>query len=317
MPIRNEADFIERSLGAVLNQDYPPEKLDVLIADGMSDDDTVNIIESMPGSERVQVIPNPERIQSYGLNHAIPLATGAFVIRIDGHTIIEPDYVRQCVLTLLETGADNVGGAMDPVGITPVGKAIAVAGKSAFAVPSVFHVSEIPQYTDTVYLGAWPRRVFDEVGLFNTDLAFNEDYEFNYRIRANGGKIYFNPAIKSSYYSRQTWHSLARQYYRYGRGKVQTLRRHPASLRLRQTIAPLFVGGLVIGPILAMILRAARWFYVGTVFLYGLLGLIFARRAALVSEDNIGVWRVMLVFVVMHVAWGAGFWREAIRPGRL
>jgi len=317
MPVRNEADFIARSLGAVLNQDYPPDKLDVLVADGMSDDDTVAIIESLPGAERVRVIPNPERIQSYGLNRMIPLATGEIIVRVDGHTIIAPDYVRQCVLTLQDTGADNVGGAMDPVGISSVGKAIAIAGKSPFAVPSVFHVSQTPQYTDTVYLGAWPRRVFETVGLFNTELPANQDYEFNYRIRANGGKIYFNPAIRSHYYSRQTWAHLWRQYHRYGRGKIQTLKQHPQSLQPRQVVAPLFVLGLVTGPMLGWFSRVFLWLYVSVILLYIVLGSVFALRAAHHHEENMAVWRVLMVFVIMHISWGLGFWREIIRPGKL
>jgi len=317
MPIRNEEDFIERSLGAVLNQDYPPDKVYILIADGMSDDRTVEIIESMPGSERVRIIENPERIQSHGLNRIIPLAKGDYVIRIDGHTIIEPDYIRQCVKTLQETDAANVGGAMDPVGLTPAGKAISAAGKSPFAVPSVFHVSKTPQYTDTVYLGAWKREVFDDVGLFSTDVGVNEDYEFNYRTRANGGKIYFNPAIKSTYYSRQTWSHLARQYYRYGRSKIKTLKKYPESLRPRQMVAPLFVAGLIVGLILPFISPILGWFYMGVIILYIVLGLFFAIRIAIASDERASIWRIMLVFIIMHITWGLGFWRELIKPAPL
>ncbi len=317
MPIRNEEDFIERSLGAVLKQEYPPDKIEVLIADGLSDDGTVNVIESLPGAERVRIISNPEHIQSHGLNRLIPLAKGDYVIRIDGHTIIAPDYVRRCVDTLQETGAENVGGAMDPVGITPSGKAISAAGKSPFAVPSAFHVSSTPQYTDTVYLGAWPRTVFDEVGVFSTDVGVNEDYEFNYRIRAHGGKIYYNPAIKSTYYGRQTWSHLARQYYRYGRSKIKTLRKHPESLRPRQAMAPLFVAGLVIGLPLIILIPLLGWLYFGVILLYGILSLIFALRVAASNPGNIPVWRVMLTFVIMHITWGIGFWRELIQPAPL
>ena len=317
MPIRNEEDFIARSLGAVLNQDYPSDRLDVLIADGMSDDRTIEIIQSLAGAERVQIIPNPERIQSHGLNRIIPFAKGDYIVRIDGHTIIEPDYVKQCVKTLQETGADNVGGAMDPVGITLSGKAISAAGKSPFAVPSVFHVSKTPQYTDTVYMGAWKREVFNKVGLFSTDVGVNEDYEFNFRIRANGGKIYYNPAIKSTYYSRQSWSNLARQYYRYGRSKIKTLRKHPESLRPRQMVAPLFVAGLPGGIILSLIIKSLLWVYLGVIILYLILSLIFALRTISDSDESVPFWRVMFVFYVMHLTWGYGFWRELIKRNDL
>lgn len=309
MPVRNEADFIARSLGAVLAQDYPPDCIEVLVADGRSTDDTLVLIRALPGAERVRIVDNPERIQAHGLNRAIPLARGEIIIRVDGHTIIAPDYVRQCVEALRRTGADSVGGGMDPVGITPTGRAIAAAGKSAFGVPTAFHVSDQAQYTDTVYMGAWPRGVFERVGLFRTDVGVNEDYELNYRIRAAGGRIYFEPAIRSQYYARQSFAALARQYFRYGRGRVRTLRLHPESLRARQVVAPAFVAGLILGPWHPR----PRPLWIICIVLYGLLNGFFSLRAVR-RVEGAAVWRVKLVFLTMHLAWGAGFWRELLRP---
>jgi succinoglycan biosynthesis protein ExoA len=316
MPVYNEEHFIERSLGAVLAQDYPAERIEILIADGMSTDRTIAVIQSLSGSERVRIIPNPERIQSHGLNKLVREAKGEYIIRLDGHTIIEPNYVAECVRLLQETDADNVGGAMDPVGITEFGRAIAAAGKSPFAVPTAFHVSGTPQYTDTVYMGAWQRRVFDRLDGFSTTVGVNEDYEFNYRIRESGGKIYFSPTIKSTYYSRQTLRHLARQYYRYGRSKVKTLRKHPTSLKLRQTVAPIFVVGLFGGYLLGFVKRIFLVIWFAAVLLYFALNAMFAVRVAK-RHEQVSIWRVMLVFFIMHVTWGIGFWRELIRPADL
>ena len=307
LPIRNERAFIERSLGAVLAQDYPADRMEILIADGMSDDDTRAIIAALPGAERVRIIDNPRRIQSAGLNAAIAQATGDILVRVDGHTLIAPDYVRQCVAALQATGADNVGGAMDPVGLTATGVAIAAAGKSPFAVPTAFHVSQQSQFTDTVYLGAWPRRVFERVGGFNEHVGVNEDYELNYRIRASGGTIYFSPAIRSVYYGRQTFPDLARQYYRYGRSKVKTLREHPASLRPRQLVAPLFVAGLVGGLPFSAISDTLRRLWLAGQLAYLAANLVFSFKAAARVEFQ-AAWRLPLVFLTIHLAWGFGFW---------
>ena len=315
MPVRNEAAFIARSLGAVLAQDYPPDQLEVLIADGMSTDDTLSIIRAMPGSERVRIIPNPARKQAEGLNAAIPLARGEIIVRVDGHTIIAPDYVTACVSTLQHTGAANVGGAMDPVGITPVGKAIAAAGKSPFAVPTAFHVSDRAQYTDTVYMGAWRRELFETIGLYNPATTPNEDYELNVRIRQAGGRIYLSPAIRSQYYGRQTLAALARQYYAYGIGKTQTLRQHPRSVRPRHLIAPLFTAGLVIGGLLALLHPVLLALWLAGICAYVALNLLFSLRTA----RRIGLsaaWRLPLVFATIHLAWGAGFWAGLLRPRR-
>jgi glycosyltransferase involved in cell wall biosynthesis len=316
MPIRNESAFIARSLGAVLAQEYPSELMEILVADGMSDDDTRQIIAAMPGAERVCVFDNPRRIQSAGLNEAIRQAKGDIIVRVDGHTIIAPDYVRQCVDALRATGADNVGGAMDPVGLTDTGKAIAAAGKSPFAVPTAFHVSATPQFTDTVYMGAWPRAVFEKVGFFREDFIANEDYEHNVRIRAAGGKIFFSPQIRSVYYGRQTLLALAHQYYRYGKSKVGTLREHPSSIRPRQLVAPLFVAGLIAGvPLswLSSLLRALWW---AGLLAYGVANLLFSWKAAVRLEPQIA-WRVPLAFFTVHLAWGIGFWVELLKIDRI
>jgi glycosyltransferase involved in cell wall biosynthesis len=312
VPVRNEEAFIARCLGAVLGQDYPPDRMEIMVVDGMSDDATIAVIGTLPVASRVRVLRNPGRIQSAGLNLGIQEARGEIIVRVDGHTIIAPDYVRRCVMVLQETGAWNVGGAMDPEGITAMGRAIAAAGKSAFAVPSAFHVSRAAGFTDTVYLGAWPRWVFEKVGLFRTDVGVNEDYEMNVRIRQAGGGVYFSPAIRSTYFGRQTLDALFRQYYRYGQSKVRTLRRHPTSLRPRQIVAPAFVAWTVVGAPLALIAPHVAMLYGATALAYGAASLFFSLRL----RSRLGwrdMWRLPIVFATIHAAWGCGFWYRLLR----
>jgi glycosyltransferase involved in cell wall biosynthesis len=279
----------------------------VIIADGMSDDGTPDIIRAMPGAEEVIILPNPRRRQAAGLNLAIQRATGEVIVRVDGHTVIAGDYIAQCVAALIASGAQNVGGGMHPVGITPMGKAIAAAGRSAFAVPTAFHTSDRAQFTDTVYLGAWWKTTFDQIGLFDEDAPPNEDYDLNYRIRAAGGRVYLTPDIRSVYYGRQTLPALVRQYFNYGVGKVKTLRRHPASLRPRHLVAPAFVAALVLGAVAALLhpLLAAAW--LAMLVLYAAVNAFFSMRAA--GGAGLGVLlRLPIVFFAIHAAWGAGFW---------
>lgn len=312
MPIRNEAQFITCSLGAVLAQDYPAEKLEVLVTDGMSTDGTLDIIREMAGAERVRVVPNAKLKQASGLNLAIPQARGTVVIRVDGHTIIALDYVRECVRALAETGAANVGGPMDPVGTTPMGKAIAAAGKSAFAVPTSFHVSDQAQFTDTVYMGAWPKTIFEQVGLYNEIATTNEDYELNYRIRMAGGKIYLSPRIRSQYFGRQTLRALARQYFSYGVGKVEVLQRHPKSLKPRHVVAPAFVLGATAGAVLALVHPVFLALWILGLGAYAALNVLFSVKVA--RQAGMGLLgRLPLVFLTIHLVWGVGFWVAAGR----
>ena len=316
LPVRNEAAFIARCLGAVLAQDYPADRLEVLVADGESEDGTPDLIRALPGDERVRIVPNPARIQAAGLNLLIREAQGDILVRVDGHTLIAPDYVRACVNALRETGAWNVGGPMRPEGTTPMGRAIAAAGMSPFAVPSAFHVSAAAAFTDTVYLGAWPRWVFDRVGGYNEHVGVNEDYELNVRIRKAGGTVYLTPAIQSVYYGRQTLGALGRQYRRYGQSKVKTLSAHPNSVRPRHLVAPALVAALATGFPLAVFLRPIR-------FLTALLVLAYSAATLLASLDAASKsgWallpRLPAVFATMHLSWGAGFWMGLVREGAL
>lgn len=307
MPVRNEEAVIARSLGAVLTQTYPPELIEIIVADGLSSDRTLEIIKMLPGKDRVSVISNPRRLQAAGLNAAIRGARGDIIVRVDGHTIVEPDYIHQCVGALQETGAANVGGPMNPLGITPMGKAIAGATKMPFAIPSAFHISARGQYTDTVYLGAWPHWVLDAVGGFDESLPVNEDYELNYRIRQGGGQIYLCPAIRSHYVGRQTLSALARQYFNYGKGKTSTLKKYASSLRLRQLVAPCFVGVLIGGLPLSVVAPLVAWPWLAILLTYLAANLGFS----LVTASRIGyrlLWRIPLVFMTIHFAWGVGFW---------
>ena len=307
MPVRNEEAFIAHSLGAVLTQDYPPEFTEILIADGASEDQTVAIIQSLPDAERIRIIPNLQRTQAAGLNLAIKQAKGDIIVRVDGHTIIAPDYLRQCVAALQETTACNVGGSINPVGITRMGLAIASATRQPFAVPGPFHRCPQAQYADTVYLGAWPRWVFQQIGGFDERLAPNEDYELNYRLRQAGGKIYLSPTIRSDYFGRQTLRALARQYFHYGKAKISTLKKHPASLRLRQIVAPGFLGALVTSLPCALFTPSLLVCSLLILAAYLAANLIFSLSAARQAGYNL-IWRISLAFCIIHLAWGAGFW---------
>ncbi len=312
LPIRNEERHIRTCLRAVLAQDYPADRMEILVVDGLSTDGTREIVTAVAEEDpRVRLLDNPRRIVSTALNIGLRHARGDVIIRVDGHTVLEPDYVSQCVRHLAETGADNVGGPMRSVGTTYVGRAIAMATSHPFGVgDSRFHYSQVPQYVDTVYLGAYRREVFDRVGGFNEDLVRNQDYEFNYRLRQAGGRIFFTPAIRSRYYGRQTLRALAGQYFQYGGWKAQVVRRDPASTRPRHLVAPAFVLTLVAGIALA-VAGWGRW-----LFSLPLAALLLAYgSASLVSSLSVAQrhgWHHLpvlpLVFATLHVSWGLGFW---------
>lgn len=310
MPIRNEADFIERSLGAVLAQDYPRDCFEVLIADGMSTDSTREIIRRVAGDYpeiSLHILDNPRQIVPTGFNAALAQARGEVIVRVDGHTIIVPDYLRECALALERSGADNVGGKMNAVGASPFGQAVALATSSPFGVGgALFHYSDQEELVDTVYMGAWRREVFERLGFFDEELVRNQDDEFNYRLRAAEGKILLSPAIRSKYFNRSSIRALWRQYYQYGFYKVRVLQKHPAQMQPRQFVPPLFALGLLLGAMLAPLSKPLRRLWTAGLAAYGL-----ANVAASVKLARANGWqhfkRLPLVFFILHFSYGLGF----------
>lgn len=228
MPCLNEEAYIEACIRSVFAQDYPKDRIEILVADGMSMDKTREILDRLREEDpRIAVIDNPARIQAAGLNAAIRQSKGEVVIRMDVHAEYASDYVRRCVEVLEETGADNVGGAQRPKAKTLFQKALCAALESPLGVGgSKYRSGDNEGFVDTIFLGAFRRRILQKVGLYDPKAFTNEDAELNQRILEQGGKLYLSKRIVVHYFPRDSFRSLARQYYRYGKGRARTLVKH-------------------------------------------------------------------------------------------
>lgn len=308
LPIRNEAAFIERSLGSVLAQDWPAKQMEVLVADGMSDDDTRAIVRRVADAHpahRVRIIDNPGRIVPTGFNRALAAARGDVIVRVDGHCEIDSTYVRRCVEVLDETGASNVGGLQNAVGSGLVPTAIALATSSPFGVGGArFHYATRAQWVDTVYLGAWPRSIFNEVGGFDEELVRNQDDELNFRIRQSGGRIWLDPSIRSVYFGRASFKKLWRQYYQYGLYKVRVIQKRGGVASWRHLVPATFVVGLIALGALSLLTGDARWALAiaGPYAAVNLLASLWTARKAWTTLPLLP-----LVFFILHASYGAGF----------
>lgn len=308
LPIRNEGRFIASTLGAVLSQDYPHNLLEIVVADGESTDDTRQVITKLAnGSDiPVTIVNNPGRIVPTGFNLALRASRGDIIVRVDGHTIISPNYVRACVHALQRTGAANVGGRMDPVGTNSFGKAVAIATTSPFGVGgSRFHYYRGEAWVDTVYMGAWPRAVFDEIGMFDEEQVRNQDDEFNYRLVSRGGRILLSPEITSTYYNRGTPRTLWRQYLQYGYWKVRVMQKHPRQMSARQFVPAAFVLALLISGLAAIVWQPAALMLAGVLAAYIGSSLVAALLAS--SREPGMIPLVMLAFGSAHLSYGSGF----------
>jgi GT2 family glycosyltransferase len=238
-------------------------------------------------------------------------AGGEIILRMDAHAIPEPDYVDQCVRVMERSGCEGVGGGWKilPGGKGVIARAIAAAVASPFASGGVrYRVGGKPGEVDTVPFAAFHRKTFKRVGFFNEQVPVNEDYEFNYRVRAAGGKIYFSPAIQSRYIARGGIRALARQYFLYGRQKAVMISFHPRSLRIRQIIPAMLLPSLAALAVGAVIFRPLAILLALEILAYGAAAVVFALREAVTRRDAAVFAVLPPVFACIHLTWGAGFW---------
>ena len=247
--VRDEEANVARCLRQILGQDYPHERLEVIVADGMSTDRTRQVAETFGGDDvKIRILANPAFGPAQGLNLAIGAASGSVIVRIDARTVIGRDYVRRCVETLIATGADNVGGVQRPLPSSGglVRRAIELAMSHPFGVGGAeFRRGRRSGDVDTVYLGCFRREVFERVGLFD-EAVVSEDSDINYRIRRGGGRVYLNADIVAYYDTRENFRDFWWLYVRYGRRKAGFLLKHRRLAAARQVALASFVGCLAV-----------------------------------------------------------------------
>jgi len=322
MPVRNEARFIERSLAGVLAQDYPADRMEVLVVDGMSTDDTREVVQRV--AERtaeaapVQILDNPSRVVPAALNIGIERAAGDVVVRVDGHCELQADYVSRCVELLRETGADNVGGLQVGVGDGVVGRATALAANSPFGTGgAAFRTSERAGWAETVYLGAYPREVFGLIGGFDEEMVRNQDDELNFRLVQAGGRIWLDPSIRCTYHSRERLGAFWRQYYQYGTYKVRLMQKGGALPAWRHAGPPALVLAAAGSLVLAVATRRPAW-TAAVLGPYAVANLVASLAAA--RRDPRALPALPPAYACIHFGYGLGFlagaWRWRRHFGR-
>lgn len=310
IPCRNEGAEIRRFITEVFRQELRPDwELEVLVSDGLSDDGSRDRLEELSASEpRLRVLDNRARTTPHALNLAIRHARGDVLVRMDVHTSYAPDYVLRCVETLLESGADCVGGPWVPRGDGPVSRAITLS----FASPWVSgggkaHDPDYEGPVDTVYLGCWRSDAFHRFGLFDETLTRAQDSEMNLRIWRQGGTVWQDPKIRSWYRPRNSLDRLFRQYAQYGYWKVATLRKHRAPASLRQLAPGVFLGSLLFLGVLAPFSTPAFWSLVALVWSYLAGSALFTLQLWKRSGDRRIAARLPLVFACFHFGYGYGY----------
>jgi succinoglycan biosynthesis protein ExoA len=311
MPVLDEERHLAAAVTGVLNQEYRGE-LELVLALGPSRDGTDEIATALAaGDSRIRLVENPSGRTPDALNAAIKAARHDLIVRVDGHGVLSPGYIRVAVDEIRRTGAANVGGIMRAVGETDFECAVATAMTSRFGIGAApFHLGGPAGPADSVYLGVFRREVLDRLGGYDEHFARAQDWELNHRIRASGETVWFTPDLVVTYRPRSGLRALAGQFFRTGQWRREVIRRHPGTATLRYVAAPMVTASVGAGAFAGVLsaLGGPRWLALGWLAPAGYLagtvsvGLIEGRQLPWRSR----AW-LPAVLAVMHLTWGAGF----------
>lgn len=285
------------------------DRIEVLIADGMSDDGTFEfLLDWASQATNRSVYRNPGRIVPTGMNILIPKSKGEVIIRVDGHCVIAPDYVSNCVHHLNKDEVDGVGGPMLTIGEDLISQVTAFAMSSKFGVGNSSFRTEsgVTKLADTVPFPAYTRAIIEKVGLYDEELVRNQDDEYNYRIREAGGKILLAEDVKSEYYSRGSLSKLWKQYFHYGFWKVRVLQKHPRQMSPRQFVPLAFVLALIFALIMSFMVPWG-WKALPALLIAYLLANVTASIVATTCQEFDKFLLLPIAFAIIHLSYGSGF----------
>lgn len=302
LPVLNEESHLEAAVSSILSQKYLGS-IEVILALGPSRDRTHEVaLQLSQRDSRVVIVDNPSGRTAAGLNLALNASRNPVVVRVDGHAQIPEDYLSLVVEILKETGAVNVGGVMAAIGTTAFERAVAGAMRSPLGVgTSRFHTGGKAGEVDTVYLGAFRREALIAVGGFDERFTRAQDWELNFRLRENGGLIYFDPRLHVTYRPRSNVKALAKQYFEYGRWRRVVSRRHSGTINLRYLAPPVALIGFASSLLLGIVLSSI--FYLPASMYLAFVAVASLRIASSATEFLL----LLIVIPTMHFSWGAGF----------
>ena len=317
LPIRNEAGFIARTIKYVQEQDYPGDKLEILVVVGDSDDNTAEIVKDIASRDsRVRYLTNPKLLSSSARNIGAKAATGEIITYIDGHTYIDNDQLLKSIASLMEEKKVAVLSRpqfLDTPENTIFQKAVSLARKAPLGhgLDSTIY-SDKDMYVNPASSGAsYRREVFETVGYFDEQFDASEDYEFNYRISQAGHKAFTSLKLAVYYYPRQSLKALFKQMTRYGRGRMRLARKHPGTLGLGTLIPPIFTLGLLGLPI-ALLLSSWPGYLCSAGYLIYVLAVLLSATTIAIRSGIKYLFLTPPIFLAVHLGLGFGFLLELL-----
>lgn len=332
---RNEEKYISSCLDSIIANNYPKDKLEVLVVDGMSEDGTRKIVEKYEKENSfIRMVNNFKKHIPFASNEGIKNSNGVLVMRMSAHAMYEKEYIRKCVDASQKYDADNIVGVWKilPRGNGLSEKASALALSSSFGVGKAKYRTRLSdkkkvEYVDTGAYGCYKKSVFKKVGLFNENLIRGEDMEFNLRLKKAGGKTILVPDAIVYYYARTDFKSFSKHNFINGVWAILPFKYSTVLPVSSRHLIPLaFVLSLIISAGLIYFLPVMLWLFIVIFSFYSLINIYFSVRIA-IQKNNLGYLFLMpLTFASLHLCYGLGsvwgllkviisrkFWRN-VRP---
>jgi GT2 family glycosyltransferase len=209
-----------------------------------------------------------------------------------------------------------VGGAWDVVGDSPAGKSIALAQSTPIGVGgNSYRNGTRAGYADTIVYGAYRRDVFARHGMLDEEMVRDQDDELNIRLLAAGERLWFDPRIRIRYYGRGSYPHLWRQYYQYGFWKVRLWQKVGRLGSWRQLAPMAFVAGGAAAALALPLGGTAT--HLGAAY-WSLYASVVGLGALTAARQDLARWPgVAAAVVILHAAYGLGFWEGLFRFGLL
>ncbi len=319
IPVFNEEKYIIGCINSVLSFTVPDNvALEILIADGRSTDKTVSLIqENYQAYKNISIIDNPEKYQANGINRALKVSNGDFIMRLDAHAIYPVDYLVRCFENAENTGAENTGGIV----ITLKGGDNFEAGlvqamtTHKFGVgDSAFRTEETQGFVDTVPFGFFKREVFEKIGFLDERLVRCQDYEFNRRIGASGGKLWLDSRIQIQYFNQPTLKKFySKQFYKEAPYNPYMWYLAPYSFAIRHAVTGVFSSGIILGTILSFFVAPVKYLFLGVLALYFLLAVLSALQQSIRYKQPLYIIFLPLSFFLYHFIHGLGIIKGVLR----
>lgn len=307
IPCRNEEKNIENCVRSIYESNYDLEKIEVLVVDGMSEDNTRSILETLQKEfSSLKVIDNPHKLTPYAFNLGVINSTGSLVQIVGSRNVLDKNYLKENVKILLsKTEVACVGGNYIHQCETKISKYITWAMESKFGVGSSnYRTLNKSSYVDTVGVPMYRKEIFDSFGLFDERLTRNQDDDFNYRLTQAGKKIFYNHEVNVWYYVRGDFKKLFKQFMQYGYWKVFVSKKHKSLTTLRQIVPSLFILFLILVPLLIPFFPFFKIIYTFTLSLYLVLGFLSGLQY---TKNVLELFPYLYAIFILHTSYGLGF----------